>query len=62
MSIRENDLIRELTASEMDIVTGGDKQLVDAAQAAARAAQKADGSLDSILQTFHIASFYNNRY
>jgi len=52
MSTRENDLIRELTANALDIVTGGTKNLhlSDITKAAGKAAQGASGGLESVLQ------------
>ena len=48
MSTRENDIILELTASELDIVTGGTKNLHlgDIAKAAAKAAARVPANVD----------------
>jgi hypothetical protein len=62
MSTRENDLIRELTVGELDIVAGGkdNLHLADIAKAAAKAGQNAGGGFDFVFQQYR--DLYSDRY
>ena len=52
MSTQSDKFSRELTAREMDGVTGGSKELKNIAEAAAKAAQNAGGGFSGLLDSF----------
>ncbi len=63
MNTKEKSEIRELTASELDIVTGGSLHLKEIAQGAAKAAQNASkGGFDGGLPSPNSDDLYDSRY